>query len=159
MAIFHFNTSMVQRSAGRSVVAAAAWQRGVTLHDERLDRTHAFAKRGPGFWSDILLPPAAKPAWRNPAVLWNATEAHERRKDSQLARCFRMALPHELSARENADLVRSFVQRVLLPDEVAVDVTVRLVNAAGEPSPFAVALATTRPVIAVDGHAAFGGNS
>ena len=156
MALFHFNTSVVQRSAGRSVVAAAAWQRGITLHDDRLGRNHAFATRGPGFCSDILLPPAANPAWRDPAVLWDAVEAHERRKDSQLARCFRMALPHELSARENVDLVRSFVRRIWLSDEVAADITVRLVNAAGEPSPFAAVLATTRPVIAVDGHAAFG---
>lgn len=124
---------------------------------EQLGREHAFAKRGPGFWSDILLPPAANPAWRDPAILWNAVEAHERRKDSQLARCFRMALPYELSARENADLVRSFVQRVMLVDEVVADVTVRLVNAAGEPHPFAAVLATTRPIIVVDGHAAFGG--
>ena len=112
--IFHFNTSLVKRSAGRSAVAAAAWQRGIDLHDERLGCIHAFARRGPGWWSTVLLPGMADGAWIDPGKLWNAVEACERRVDSQLARSIKLALPYELTPEQNVALVRGFVQRTLL---------------------------------------------
>ena len=156
MAIFHFNASLVKRSAGRSAVAAAAWQRGIDLHDERLGRIHAFARRGPGWWSTVLLPGMADGAWIDPERLWNAVEASERRVDSQLARSIKLALPYELTPEQNVALVRSFVQRTLVDDGMVVDVTVRLVTAKGEQQPFASMLATTRPAVTVDGASGFG---
>jgi hypothetical protein len=156
MAIFHFSSSIVKRSAGRSVVAAAAWQRGVDLRDERLGRIHHFAMRGPGFWSTVLLPHSADPIWTDPERLWNAVEARETRVDSQLARAIKMALPNELNPDLNADVVRNFVQRVFVGAGMVVDVTVRLINDKGESRPFASLLATMRTVIAVDGTFRFG---
>jgi len=155
MAIFHFTTSIVKRSAGRSVVAAATWQRGVDLRDERLGRIHHFASRGPGFWSAVLLPHFADPIWTDPERLWNAVEAREARVDAQLARSIKMALPHELGPDQNADLVRNFVQRIFVDAGMVVDVTVRLVNDKGEPRPFVSLLATMRAVVAVDGKCRF----
>ena len=137
----------MKRSAGRSVVAAAAWQRGIDLRDERLGRIHRFAMRGPGFWSEVLLPPVADPNWTDPGRPWNVVEARETRVDSQLARAIRMALPYELSPDQNVDLVRNFIQRVFADGGA----TVRLRNDKGEPRPFASLLVTMRAVTAVDG--------
>jgi hypothetical protein len=156
MAIFHFNTSLVKRSAGRSVVAVAAWQRGIDLHDERLNRIHACARRGPGWWSAILLPGLADRAWANPERLWNAVEACETRRDSQLARSIKLALPCELAPDRNVALVRGYAQRMFVDDGVVVDVTVRLVNAKGEPQPFASMLMTTRAAVIVEDVSSFG---
>jgi hypothetical protein len=156
MAIFHFNASLVKRSAGRSVVAAAAWRRGIDLRDERLGRWHAFGRRGGGWWSAILLPDTADAAWLDPERLWNAVEARERRVDAQLARCIKVALPHELAPDQNVELVRGFAQRQLVDAGMAVDVTVRLVTDKGGPQAFASMLATTRAIVAVDGIPGFG---
>jgi ATP-dependent exoDNAse (exonuclease V) alpha subunit len=151
MAIFHFTSSIVKRSIGRSVVAAAAWQRGIDLHDERLDRVHHFTTRGLGFWSAVLLPRIADPIWTDPERLWNAVEAREARVDAQLARSIKMALPYELGPDQNADLARNFTQRVFVDAGMVVDVTVRLVNDKGEPCPFVNLLTAMRAVIAVGG--------
>lgn len=156
MAIYHFSTSLVKRSVGRSVVAAAAWQRGVDLLDQRVDRACKFSKRGPGVWSDILLPEGADSAWRDPFTLWNTVEIREKRKDAQLARCFQLALPTELAVQENIDLVVSFVQRVLVKEGMVADATIRLTTETGKPHPFAVVMATLRSVVAVSGVAEFG---
>jgi hypothetical protein len=151
MAIFHFSTSIVKRSVGRSVVAAAAWQRGTDLRDERLGCQHAFARRGSGWWSTILLPDMADSAWVDPECLWNAVEARETRVDSQLARCIKLALPYELTPDQNVALVRGFAQRMLVNAGMAVDVTVRLFSDKSEPQPVASMLATTRAIVVIAG--------
>lgn len=156
MAIFHFNASLVKRSAGRSVVAAAAWQRGDDLRDERLGCRHGFARRGPGWWSAILLPGTGDDAWLDPERLWNAVEAREKRADAQLARSIKLALPYELTPDQNVALVHGFAQQVLVSEGMVVDVTVRLVTDKGEPQSFASMLATTRAIATVEGVPGFG---
>ena len=156
MAIYHFHVSAIKRSEGRSVVAAAAWQRGINLPDEQLGRIHRFAKRGPGVWSDVLLPQGADPSWRDPAVLWNAVEKQEKRKDAQLARRFQVALPAELSSDQNLDLIRSFTYKSLVKAGMVTDVTVRLTKADGSAHPFATVLATMRCIVCVSGIPQFG---
>ncbi len=156
MAIYHFNVSAVKRSEGRSVVAAAAWQRGIDLPDDRLGRTHKFAKRGPGTRSNVLLPQGGDVSWLDPGVLWNAIEARETRRDAQLARRFQLSLPNDLSTQQNLDLCRSFVGRVLVDDGMVADVTVRLTKEDGSANPFAVILTTMRSLIVADGLPRFG---
>ena len=52
------------------------------------------------------------PAWaQDRASLWNAVEAAERRKDAQVAREVRVAIPRELSADDRRALVRDYAQR------------------------------------------------
>jgi hypothetical protein len=51
--------------------------------------------------TEILLPEQA-PVWMgNRQTLWNAVEAGEKRKDSQLARELQLALPRELTTQQN----------------------------------------------------------
>ena len=104
----------------------------------------------PGWWSAILLPGLADRAWANPERLWNVVEACEMRRDSQLARSIKLALPCELAPDRNVALVRGFAQRKFVDAGVVVDVTTRLVNAKGEPQPFASMLMTTRAAVIVE---------
>ncbi|MBH1620936.1 MobA/MobL family protein, partial [Stenotrophomonas maltophilia] len=46
MAIFHLHAQVVQRSQGRSSVAAAAYRLGVALEDPRTGITHDFSRKG-----------------------------------------------------------------------------------------------------------------
>ena len=55
--------------------------------------------------------PKEAPEWaRDRAALWNAVEATETRKDSQLARDFQVDLPHELTEEQNRYLVQDWVK-------------------------------------------------
>ncbi len=145
------------KAAGRSERrCAAAWQRGIDLPDEHLGRLHKFAKRGPGVWSDVLLPQGADPSWRDPATLWNAVEKQEKRKDAQLARRFQVALPAELSLEQNLSLISSFIHKSLVRAGMVTDVTVRLTKADGSAHPFATVLATMRCIVCVSGIPWFG---
>ena len=58
----------------------------------------------------VLLPETAPVEFGDRQVLWNAVELKERRADSQLCREWIVSLPVELSADQNVQLMRSFLQ-------------------------------------------------
>lgn len=101
---------------------AAAYRARTCLYDDRTGKTHDYrragAETGKFIASGILLPENA-PAWltdetlseqRRRAVLWNAVETKETRKDAVLARDMLISLPRELSHDENIELVTAFLQ-------------------------------------------------
>src|SRR5215211_8467837 len=100
VAIYHFSAKMIARSNGRSAVAAAAYRSASGLLDEREARPHDFRHKADVVHSEILLPAGAPERWADRAVVWNAVEAAEKRKDAQLAREVEFALPRELSREE-----------------------------------------------------------
>lgn len=106
MAIYHFGAKIIGRSAGRSVVAAAAWQSGCRLYDERLDQWSIFTGKRLVEFSSVMLPKDAPEEYLDRGRLWNAVEAIEKRSDAQLARRYDMALPDELQTAERIDAVR-----------------------------------------------------
>jgi ATP-dependent exoDNAse (exonuclease V) alpha subunit len=109
MAIYHFSASFLKRSEGRSVVAAAAYRAGVALNDERTGKAFDYRRKGGVLHAEIIAPENA-PSWmRDRGQLWNHIEAFEKRKDAQLAREVRLALPHELDHPARAALVHAFV--------------------------------------------------
>lgn len=110
MAIYHSHAKIIGRSAGHSVVAAAAYRSGNRLCDQRTGETHDYGRKGEVALAEIMLPPAAPAAFRDRSKLWNAVEAAEKRKDAQLARDFHISLPIELSRDQQIELVRKFVQ-------------------------------------------------
>src|SRR4051812_23627254 len=106
MAIYHFSGTVISRSQGRSSVACAAYRSAERLHDDRYDKDHDYTKKKDIAHTEILLPDHA-PAWMGEREkLWNAVEAHEKRKDAQLAREFNFALPRELTLEQNTALAR-----------------------------------------------------
>ena len=100
MAIYHLSVKPVQRSAGRSSTAAAAYRAGKKIIDERTGEIHDYRRKSGVEDATIILPPEA-PGWAaNRAALWNAAEAAEKRKDGTPAREYVVALPAELNAEQ-----------------------------------------------------------
>ena len=86
---------------GNSSVAAAAYQGGLKLQDERNERIHDYRRKG-GVVSTAILLPEGAPKWMaDHERLWNAVEFKEdesnRHQSAQLARHLEFALPVELS--------------------------------------------------------------
>ena len=98
---------MVQRSKGKSAVAAAAYRSGTKLVNEWDGMTHDYTRKGGIVHSDILLPVHAPPEFQDRSTLWNSVEQIEKSSNSQLAREIEVALPVELSRDQQLALVRS----------------------------------------------------
>ncbi len=78
--------------------------------DERTGAVHDYTRKSDIQHSEIMAPEGA-PDWSlDRPALWNAVEAAERRKDAQVAREVQLALPRELDADAQVELVRTFVR-------------------------------------------------
>jgi len=97
MAIYHCSLKVFSRSEGHSAVAAAAYRSGSILRDERAGKTHRYQNRSGVADTFILAPPFAPKNLLTRAVLWNAAEASETRKNSRVAREVILALPHSIA--------------------------------------------------------------
>jgi len=147
MAIFHFSAKVIGRSSGRSAVAAAAYRAGERLHDERIDRTHDFTNKAGVLHSEVMLPKGAPEAFADRATLWNAVEAAEKRKDAQLAREVEVALPRELSKKDNIKLAREFVKAEFVENGMIADLNVHWdIGEDGKAKPHAHVMLTMRGV-------------
>ncbi|MGA0565544.1 MobQ family relaxase [Ancylobacter sp. VNQ12] len=109
MASYHFAVQVVKRSAGRSVVAMAAYRAGERLHDSRRNLTEDYSKRRGVAHREIMAPEGSAPWLTDREALWNAVEQGEKRVDAQLAREINLALPHELTHEQRVELVRGFI--------------------------------------------------
>jgi ATP-dependent exoDNAse (exonuclease V) alpha subunit len=124
MAIFHLSTKIIGRSTNRSAVACASYRSGEELHDERLGRSFKFQRDERVAHTEIIAPDSA-PEWvSDRAQLWNSVEANERRKDAQLSREFQIALPHELSRRQQRELLGGWVREQITSKGLVADVAI-----------------------------------
>ena len=143
MAIYHFNAQALSRSSGASSVAAAAYRSGDDLKDERTGERHNYSRRTGVDHAEIIAPDRS-PDWvRDRAQLWNTAEAAERRRDSQVAREVRVALPRELKAQEQRHLVREFCRQEFAGAGMVADVAYH--DSGGE-NPHAHILLTMRRI-------------
>lgn len=111
MAIYHLSAQVLSRSAGASAVAAAAYRAGENIVDERTGERHDYQRRAGVDGAEIVAPDDA-PEWaRERAALWNAAEAAERRRNSQVAREVRVAIPAELGGEARKELVREYARQ------------------------------------------------
>lgn len=147
MAIYHLRATMISRSAGRSATAAAAYRVGERIEDHRTGLTFDYRARG-GVDHVETLAPANAPAWvQDRAVLWNAVEAAETRKNSQVAREIRVALPAELDHAQRVELVREFCQREFVARGMVADIALHAPGREGDDrNHHAHILLTTREV-------------
>ncbi|WP_332634661.1 MobQ family relaxase [Halalkalibacter flavus] len=123
MAIYHFSGQVIKRSAGRSSVACASYRSGEKLTDERENKTFDF-RREVQPDSFILLPEHAPKEYMNREVLWNAVEKSEKRMDAQVAREFNVALPVELSHKQQKSLTTRYVQEQFVNRGMIADVAI-----------------------------------
>ena len=122
MATYHFNAQVVSRSCGASAVAGAAYRSGECLTDERTGEEHDHSDRDDLDGADILAP-RDSPEWaQDRARLWNEVEAAEKRRDAQVAREIRVAIPRELRPEDGRALVRDYVQRSFVDRGMVADV-------------------------------------
>lgn len=122
MASYLLRVQTIQRAAGRSAVAAAAYRAGERLVDDRLAMEFDFVRKGGVEFLEIRLPEGAPTAFADRAALWNAAEGAEARKDAVPAREILVALPHELTFEQRRALVRDFVDRQITARGMIADV-------------------------------------
>ncbi|WP_316191859.1 MULTISPECIES: Ti-type conjugative transfer relaxase TraA [unclassified Bradyrhizobium] len=147
MAIYHLHVKVIGRKAGSSAVASAAYRSASRLRDERLGREQDFSGKRGVVHSEVMLPENAPEAWRDRERLWNAVEASEVRKDSQLAREVEFALPRELSEAQGIELARDFVRGEFVGLGMIADLNVHWDRAEdGLPKPHAHVMLTMRAV-------------
>jgi hypothetical protein len=132
MAIYHFDASVISRSKGRSATAAAAYRTAEVINDHRTGEVHDYTRKGGVMHTEIIAPDHA-PAWvHDRSALWSAVEDVERRKDAQVAREVRVALPSELTTEQNADLVRAFVREQFVARGMIADVALHAPGREGD---------------------------
>jgi hypothetical protein len=124
MAIFHLKSQIIKRSDGRSAVASAAYRSGDKLYDERLGRNQKSGRRDRVASSEIIAPDYAQPWAKNRFYLWNSLEAVEKRKDAQLAKDIEVALPNELSLRQQKELLAAWINEHFTQKGFVVDVNI-----------------------------------
>lgn len=125
MAIYHLKVKPVQRSDGRSAVAAAAYRAAEKLLDERTGDFRNYKAKQGVLHTEIMLPTGIKADWamdRN--RLWNSAEKADNRKNSRTAREILVALPHELNEQQRLELTREFARQLVDRYGVAADVAV-----------------------------------
>ena len=147
MAIYHLRATMISRSQGRSATAAAAYRVAERIEDRRTGLTFDYAARGGVDHTEILAPDHA-PEWvRDRSELWNRVEESETRKNSQVAREVRVALPDELTHAQRVALVRDYAQAQFVDRGMVADIALHAPGREGdERNHHAHILLTTREV-------------
>ncbi|BDA82485.1 hypothetical protein Sa4125_00270 [Aureimonas sp. SA4125] len=103
--------TVVQRSRGRSAVAAAAYRAGTRLTDARTGQTWDYGRKK-GVLDSFITAPADAPAWAHDReALWSRAELAEKRRDAHTARETQVAIPRDLPP----DRWRAFLADVAAP--------------------------------------------
>ena len=123
MAIYHFSVKAISRSAGRSVVAAAAYRSGEKLICDYYGKEQDYTKIRCGTHPNIC-PRKYKSKLIDRQKLWNKVEQVERRKDALLAREFEIAFPSELNAEQRQALLSDLCQELVKRHGVIVDAAI-----------------------------------
>lgn len=149
MASYHLSVKTIQRSAGRSATAAAAYRHAERIACEREGRVHDYRAKS-GVETSFLLAPEDAPAWaHHRQALWNAAEARETRSNSVTAREWELALPAELDGEGRRVLVAGFAAELVARYGVAADVAIHAPHREGDQRNWhAHVLTTTRSLTA-----------
>ena len=123
MPIYHLSVKSISRSAGRSIVAAAAYRAGQRLTDERQGLTHDYTRKQ-GVEDAFIVAPDGADWVQDRNTLWNAAEAAEKRKDAKTGREYELALPAELDADARKELARDFARELVERYGVVADVAI-----------------------------------
>ncbi len=115
MAIAFARARYLSRATGGNAVRSAAYNAREAITAERTGELFHFRHREAPEHHEVLLPEGADARFADAAALWNAAEAAERRKDSQVAREIVLALPADrvLTTEDRIELARSLCGRAL----------------------------------------------
>jgi ATP-dependent exoDNAse (exonuclease V) alpha subunit len=125
MAVYFLYMKTFGRANGSSAPGAIAYRAGERIRDERTGRIYDHSNRRDVMHKEIILPgkfAGADVAWaKDRAVLWNAAEEAESRKNARVAREYLVALPAELAPEQRLGLVRGYAQDLADRYRYAVD--------------------------------------
>ena len=124
MAIYHCSVQVIGRNAGRSSVAAAAYRAGEDLVNEYDGIEHDYTKKNWVEFTEIILPDNAPSEYYDRSTLWNAVELSEKSKDAQLCREFELALPVELSRKQQIAVAEQFAREKLVSQGMIADIAI-----------------------------------
>lgn len=130
------------RAQGHSALGGVAYRLGLKLYDKRTNTWHDYRRRvlNEEIIAAFTLAPAGAPSWATDAEkVWEAVEAAELRKDSQVAHDFRIPVPFGLSAEQAEAMARSMAQHIVTTWNTVVSVGLHRdspVDALGQPKPF-----------------------
>jgi Ti-type conjugative transfer relaxase TraA len=126
MAIQFARARYISRSTGGDAVRSAAYNARAALAAERTGQVFYFKNRDAPTLHEILLPTGAAERFRDCGVLWNAVEAAEKRRDSQVAREVLLALPSDpgVTDEDRIELARSFAETHFVSKGLAVQLDV-----------------------------------
>lgn len=150
MAIYHLSVKSISRSAGRSVVAAAAYRAGQELTDERQGLTHDYTRKQ-GVEDEFIVAPDGADWAQDRNALWNAAEAAEKRKDAKTGREYELALPVELDAGARKELARDFARELVERYGVVADVAIHEPGREGDNRNHHAHILTTTRTAGADG--------
>ena len=131
VAIFHFSVKNISRSDGRSAVACAAYRSGEKLKDERYGKEQDYTKKTGIEFKNIYAPENTKKELLDRQSLWNEVEKVENRANSNLAREFEIAFPHELNAEQRRKMLDELCQKIVDRHNVVVDAVIHAPHTAG----------------------------
>lgn len=142
MAIYHCEVKIISRGKGRSAVGASAYRSGEKLYNEYDGIQHDYTNKRGIVYTEIQVPENA-PEWaKDRERLWNEVEKIEKRKDSQLAREINVALPRELTKKQQIELVREYTKENFTDKGMVADIAI---HDTGDGNPHAHIMLTIRP--------------
>lgn len=119
----HASAKQVQRSKGRSSVAAAAYRAGIKLVDDRTGITHDYTKKYGVEHSRIYAPDNA-PEWvHDRSLLWNTVEQRERHVKACTAHELEIGFPAEFNAMQRREAGDNICRELLRRYDCAVDIS------------------------------------
>lgn len=123
MAIFHMNFSNISSGKMRSAVASASYRSGQVLYSEKEQKKYYYSREV--LPESLILVPKNAPYWaRNRERLWNEVEKIDRRANSRYAKEFNVALPIELTADEQKELLIKYVQENFVDIGMVADIAI-----------------------------------
>ena len=126
MASYHVSFKTISRSAGRSVVAAAAYRSGTKLVDDETGQRFDYTKKSGVLSSKIYLPDQVDLSMLDRNKLWDAATKSETRKNSTLGREIEIALPAELDFNQRSVLLEKISLELVKEHGCALDVAMHL---------------------------------
>src|SRR5271166_81575 len=126
MAIAFARARYLSRASGGNAVRSAAYNARESITAERTGELFYFRNRDAPEHHEVRLPEGADVRLADCAVLWNAAEAAEKRKDAQVAREIVLALPADrvLSTEDRIELAHSFAEQHFVAKGLAVQLDV-----------------------------------
>lgn len=143
MAIYHCSIKNGSRANGQSAVAASAYRSGAKLTDKETGIVSDYTRKRGVVHSEISLCANAPAEYADRETLWNEVHKIEKAKNARLWREFEVALPKELSRKEQIETVRAFVA-ILTKQGMCVDWSI---HDKEDGNPHAHIMATTRSIL------------